>query len=81
MEAIIVLEYSDEKTADGIAKAVSPDNYKTPPGLFIKTTKKDDNVLTVLRNKGKLSTLIATIDDFLFCVTTAEKTLRIAEGK
>jgi hypothetical protein len=75
LEATITLEYRDAKTADAIANAVSPDNFKTPEGLGIKTVRKDRQVLTEIRNEGKLSTFIATIDDLLFCVSTAEKTL------
>ena len=75
MEATITLEYNDEKTADVIAKAVSPDNFETPAGLFIKTVKKDNCVLTEIKAKEKLVTFIATINDLLFCVSTAEKTL------
>ena len=76
MEATIALEYGDAKTAGVIANAVSPDNFKTPAGLFIKTLRKDNVVLTEVKTEGKLSTFIATIDDLLFSVCTAEKTLR-----
>ena len=76
MEATITLEYRDAKTADAIANAVSPDNFKTPTGLCIKTASKGCYVLTEVKAEGKLSTFIATIDDLLFCVSTAEKTLR-----
>ena len=75
MEATITLEYGDPKTADAIANAVSPDNFKTPAGLAIKTERKNSSVLTEIKGEGKLSTFIATIDDLLFCVSTAEKTL------
>jgi hypothetical protein len=75
LEATITLEYADAKTADAIANAVSPDNFKTPAGLFIKTARKGSRVLTEVKIEGKLATFIATIDDLLFCVSTAEKTL------
>jgi hypothetical protein len=75
LEATITLEYGDAKTADAIANAVSPDNFKTPTGLTIKTTRKNSSVLTEITAGGKLATFIATIDDLLFCVSTAEKTL------
>ena len=76
MEATITLEYGDQKTAKAIANAVSPDNFKTPTGLTIKTARKNNHVLTEVKTEGKLATFIATIDDLLFCVSTAEKTLR-----
>jgi hypothetical protein len=76
LEATITLEYGNPKTADAIANAVSPDNFKTPTGLTIKTERKNSQVVTEITVEGKLATFIATIDDLLFCVATAEKTLR-----
>ena len=79
MEATITLEYYDAKTAEAVASAVSPDNLKTPTGLSIKTVCTGNKVLTTLESKGKLVTFIATIDDLLFSVATAEKTIRIVK--
>lgn len=77
LEATITLEYGDAKTADAVANAVSPDNFKTPAGLKVDTGKEDNKVITQITCEGKLATFIATIDDLLFCVSTAEKTLHI----
>lgn len=79
MEAEIILDYEEAEIAEAVAKAVSPDNFKTPRGLSIKTTWRKEKVLTKIKCKRKLSTFIATIDDLLFCISTAEKTLRIAK--
>jgi len=76
LEAKIILEYDDAKIAEAIAKAVSPDNFKTPKGLHIKTIGRANKVFTRIKSQGKLPTFIATIDDLLFCVSTAEKTLQ-----
>jgi len=76
LEAEITREYDDVKSAEAVAKAISPDNFKTPPGLYIKTTTKGNKVVTFIRCKGKLSTFIATIDDLLSCMSTAERTLQ-----
>jgi hypothetical protein len=81
LEATITLEYGDPKTADAIAKAVSPDNFKTPTGLYIKTARNGNSVLTEVKAEGKLATFIATIDDLLFCVSTAEKTLHAVKAR
>ena len=81
MEATITLEYGNAKTAEAIANAVSPDNFKTPAGLFIKTFRRDNRVVTEIRAEEKLATFIATIDDLLFSASTAEKTLRIVKEK
>jgi len=75
LQATIQIEYSDEKTADAIAKAVSPDNFKTPVGLQVKTIRVNNKVLSEINFEGNLATFTATIDDLLFSVSTAEKTL------
>ena len=79
MEATVTLEYTDEKTAKAIAQAVSPDNFKTPIGLQVKTVREDKKVITQIQYEGKLVTFIATIDDLLFSVSTAEKILKTIE--
>ena len=81
MEATITLEYGDAKTAAAIASAVSPDNFKTPAGLFIKTFRRDNKVVTKIEAEEKLATFIATIDDLLFSASTAEKTLCIVKER
>lgn len=75
MQAQVVLEYDDEKIADAVAKAVSPDNFKTPKGLSISTTKDGLKVVTHISYRGKFPTFTATIDDLLFSVSTAERTI------
>ncbi len=75
MEATITLEYDDEKIAQAIAEAVSPDNLKTPVGLKVETARDSCRVITLISCDDKLATFTATIDDLLFCVSTAEKSL------
>jgi hypothetical protein len=76
LEAKLTLEYSDSKTAEAVSNAVSPDNFKTPVGLRVKTVLEDSKVVTEIKCEGKLATFIATIDDLLFSASVAEKTLR-----
>ena len=76
LEATITLEYKDEKTAEAVAKAVSPDNFKTPVGLQVKTVRENNKVVTEISCESKLATFTATIDDLLFSASTAEKTLQ-----
>jgi hypothetical protein len=78
LEAEITLEYDNSNMAEAIVKAVSPDNFKTPKGLLIKTTRKANRVITRLNHNGKILTFIATIDDLLFCASTAEKAIQTA---
>jgi tRNA threonylcarbamoyladenosine modification (KEOPS) complex Pcc1 subunit len=73
LQATITLEYKDQETAEAIAKAVSPDNFKTPAGLHIKTVREVNKVKTEIDCEGKLATFTATIDDLLFSVSTAER--------
>jgi hypothetical protein len=75
LQATITLEYKDEKTAQAVAEAVSPDNFKTPVGLQVKTIRENKKVITEIDCDGKLATFTATVDDLLFSVSTAEKTL------
>jgi tRNA threonylcarbamoyladenosine modification (KEOPS) complex Pcc1 subunit len=79
MEAEIILECDDEKSAEAIAKAVSPDNLRKPSGLSIKTTREKKRVVTRIKCRRKLPTFIATIDDLLFCASTAEEALLTAK--
>lgn len=76
MQATVILEYKDEKTAEAIAQAVSPDNFKTPIGLQVKTVRENNEVITQIECEGKLATFTATIDDLLFSASTAENTLK-----
>ena len=81
MEATITLEYHDTKTANAIANAISPDNFKTPPGLAVRTVRKNNTVLTEIKANERLATFIATIDDLLFSASTAEKALHIIKTR
>jgi len=74
----MTLEYDDARTAEAVARAVSPDNFKTPVGLSVKTTLNKKKVVTRVVCDEKLPTFIATIDDLLSCVSTAEKALQVA---
>jgi tRNA threonylcarbamoyladenosine modification (KEOPS) complex Pcc1 subunit len=78
LEAEIVIDYDDGQIAKAVAEAVSPDNFKTPRGLLVKTECRENKVLTKIECKTKLSTFIATIDDLLFYTSIAEKALQTA---
>jgi tRNA threonylcarbamoyladenosine modification (KEOPS) complex Pcc1 subunit len=79
LEAKIALEYDEEKAAEAVSKAVSPDNLKTPKGLSVNTKRRARRVITHVIYDGKLPTFIATIDDLLFSVSTAEKAVQVAK--
>ena len=79
MEAKIRLSYKNEREAEAVAKAVSPDNVEVPPGLFVKTVSRGSKVFTTVECQTKLQTFIATIDDLLSCVSIAEKAFSVAK--
>ncbi len=79
MEAEITLSYENEREAEAVAKAVSPDNVRAPSGLSIKTVRRGTKVLTSVTCEMRLQTFIATIDDFLSCVSVAERTFSAAK--
>ena len=79
MEAEIRLSYENEREAEAVAKAVSPDNVEVPSGLYVKTVRNGSEVHTTIECQTRLQTLIATIDDLLACVSVAEKTFKVAK--
>jgi hypothetical protein len=79
LEAEVRISYENEREAEAVAQAVSPDNTKVPPGLIIKTTRKGSEILTQIQCELRLQTLIATIDDLLCCVSTAEKAFSVVK--
>ena len=80
MEAEIVLKYENEREAEAVARAVSPDNLKVPPGLLVQTSHEDDLVISKIKCETKLGTFIATTDDLLRCVSVAEKAFSAAKS-
>ena len=78
LEAEIVLDYGDARVAKAVAGAISPDNFKTPKGLQVKTVRENGRVISRIMCEMKLATLVSTIDDLLSCASTAEKAVRMA---
>jgi len=79
LEAEIRLSYQNEREAEAVAKAVSPDNVEVPSGLYIETVRNGSEVHTKVECQTRLQTLIATLDDLLACVSVAEKTFKVAK--
>jgi hypothetical protein len=79
LEAEIRLCYGNEREAEAVAKAVSPDNVEVPAGLTVETVSVGTGVLTRVECQTRLQTLIATLDDLLSCVSVAEKTFKVAK--
>ena len=73
----ISLEYIDEKTAQSVAQAVSPDNINVPQNMIVETKRKGMIVVTVVESDKALETIISTVEDILSCVEGAEKALNL----
>jgi hypothetical protein len=76
LEAKITLKYENQKTAEAIFKALTPDNLAAPSDVQVSTIRKGNKVITNVKVEGKFATFTATIDDLLFSAATAEKALR-----
>ncbi len=75
LNALIRLSYSDKTVADAVLRAISPDNLKTPSDVRVGSSRQDAQVTTTIVVESKIPTFIATIDDLLFCVSVAERTV------
>ena len=80
MEAKITLAYNSAREAKAVAEAITPDNFKVPAGLKIRTTQKGRAVLTHIVCKTRLQTFMSTIDDLLESVSVAENAFHIAKS-
>lgn len=74
LEARLSFVYENEREAEAVVKAVSPDNVEVPPGLSVETIKSDCHLRAFVHCEKSLETFIATLDDLLACISVAEKT-------
>lgn len=72
MRALVTCVYEDADVARAIASALRSDNLQAPEGVQVATTTRGRRVTTTLEVEGKMGTLLATLDDLLFCTSTAE---------
>ena len=77
MQATITLEYNDSETAAAVTRAILPDNSTAPNGLTVDTVLEGSKIVTQIRLTGNLATLIATIDDLLESISSAERVLQV----
>lgn len=77
MKIEIAIEYESSTQAEAIARALSPDNVKVPPGLTVVSKAEGKTLIATIRCRS-LKTLVATIDDLLSCVQAAERALQAA---
>jgi len=75
-EAVIRMIFEDEATAKSITFAIEPDNLQAPSTLDIKSKIAGKCLEVSITCRGKLETLIQTVDDLLSCVQVAEKSIK-----
>ena len=63
-------DYDSEEEAQAVAKAVEVDNEG-----FVKMVVEDKRIKSTAESKS-ISSLIHTLDDFLSCVSVAEKVVK-----
>jgi len=79
VEAHLRFKYDDKRTAEAVAKAVTPDNLMTPHDIAITTMQVESEVTIWITCKKGLETLLATLDDLLGCVSAVEQSLNVVQ--
>ncbi|AEH25165.1 KEOPS complex subunit Pcc1 [Pyrococcus yayanosii] len=78
-EVELVWEYGDAERARAIARAIDVDNASLPEGLRknlnLKTRSEGGRVITKVKYRGEIETLIAALDDLVFAIKVAEEVL------
>ncbi len=71
LRARVCCYYSQDKEAEAVAKALSPDNVGGK-GVKVRTVRRGKEVITTIEMEGRIETLLATLDDLLACTEVAE---------
>ena len=71
----VQMSFEDAATAKAVADAVALDD-----GPYIRTTRRGRAILAEASADGPLS-LLHTLDDYLACVSVAERTARVARPR
>lgn len=75
LEAEIAFDYEASAEANAIVNAILPDNIKLPKDLTIKTARQGKKVMINVECGECLLTFIATVDDLLEAISTAERSV------
>jgi len=67
IKCTLMLEYENPEKATLVEKSLKPDNE-----FFIRT-RVEGNVVVAEAEAGSISSLLHTIDDFLACLSVAER--------
>lgn len=75
-KAEVTVEMETKRFSNAVAESISPDNQKVPEGLTVKTLAHGRQVISKVECNKSFETFLATLDDLLSCMQTAQKTLR-----
>lgn len=75
-KAEVTVEMETKRLSNAVAESISPDNQKVPEGLTVKTLAHGRRVISKVECNKSFETFLATLDDLLSCMQTAQKTLR-----
>jgi len=75
MRANVVCGYKKQEAAKAIAAALQPDNLQAPKRVGVRTKVDIARVTTLVELDGRIETLLATLDDLLACISTAQSVL------
>lgn len=75
-KAEVTVEMETKRFSNAVAESISPDNQKVPEGLTVKTLAHGRRVISKVECNKSFETFLATLDDLLSCMQTAQKTLR-----
>ncbi|MEM3737381.1 MAG: KEOPS complex subunit Pcc1 [Candidatus Bathyarchaeia archaeon] len=76
-KARIEVRCPSRRHAEAIAESLSPDNRDVPANLKVKTESDGKSVVTIIECVGRYETFLATLDDLLTCVQTAQSSLEV----
>jgi hypothetical protein len=76
----IKINYNNEKIANSIAKALTPDDKCAPPYLEVRTWNMNGELNSKIECKDRFDTFISTIDDLLASIQAAEKNIQMIDS-
>ncbi|MFH0897702.1 MAG: KEOPS complex subunit Pcc1 [Candidatus Bathyarchaeota archaeon] len=70
------LIYSSVRVARAVASSISPDNLRTPSGLYVRTWNEGKTVKIKIVCTRRVETMLGTLDDLFACTQVAERAIK-----
>ena len=81
VEGRVEVEFRDDRLAEAVVRAVSPDNKPTPEGVTVEAWRSKRKLLGLVKCSRGVETFLSTLDDLLSSVQTAERALEMLKGE